>query len=534
MKDLPDPLDLLGLLVRGDRLVLLDLSDLLADRALRGLLDLLERREFLVRKVLLVRLVVMEFRVPWVCLALLDHPEYLERTETRVRLESTVRRAPREQKESMVPLVHPGRWVLSVSPVLLVLMESLDREASRGLLELKVTKEPEDSQEPQDPSDCRDCQDHPVRRERRETLDLWVLQALQDPAALLDQMVLMVLKVHLVVWVILDQSERRESLVRADHLELEESQERKVLVESAERKERPDNLELQDLLEAEDDLEMTDPKETLVLLVSLVILVPLVRLDPEVKMAQREREEKMVNKENLAPLDLPVRTDHPAPQERGVLLEQEDQRDVRERKELRETQVPSDPQVKPAPLAPRVHQENQEQKVSEDSQDQWVNKDLQDSPDRKDRRGPLDLLVWLVCVEIPVPRERRDIQVLLVSLDPPESRERRETEVCPGLRVRPDQREKLEWLEEPDPSALLVLLVCLVLKVSKELRVLLEELVQREKKVSKDLLDLLARQARSFSLCPSRGVQSPNAPSTPASCSPTPTCPHPTPRAPSS
>lgn len=36
-----------------------------------------------------------------------------------------------------------------------VLMESLDREASRGLLELKVTKDPEDSQEPQDPSDCR-------------------------------------------------------------------------------------------------------------------------------------------------------------------------------------------------------------------------------------------------------------------------------------------------------------------------------------------------------------------------------------------
>lgn len=36
-----------------------------------------------------------------------------------------------------------------------VLMESLDREASRGLLELKVTKDPEDSQELQDPLDCR-------------------------------------------------------------------------------------------------------------------------------------------------------------------------------------------------------------------------------------------------------------------------------------------------------------------------------------------------------------------------------------------
>ena len=34
-------------------------------------------------------------------------------------------------------------------------------------------------------------------------------------------------------------------------------------MESAERRERPDNLELLDLLEDEDDLEMTDPKETL-------------------------------------------------------------------------------------------------------------------------------------------------------------------------------------------------------------------------------------------------------------------------------
>lgn len=85
-------------------------------------------------------------------------------------------------------------------------------------------------------------------------------------------------------------------------------------MESVERRERPDNLELLDLLEDEDDLETTGPKETLydthnemsankhnhnhirmqindlrrllfsifrVLLASLVILVPLVRLDPE-------------------------------------------------------------------------------------------------------------------------------------------------------------------------------------------------------------------------------------------------------------
>lgn len=36
-----------GLLVRGDKPVLLDLLDLLVDQALRGLLDHLERKEFL-------------------------------------------------------------------------------------------------------------------------------------------------------------------------------------------------------------------------------------------------------------------------------------------------------------------------------------------------------------------------------------------------------------------------------------------------------------------------------------------------------
>lgn len=219
MKDLPDLLDLLDLLVRGVKLVLLDLLDLLADQALRGHLDQLERRECPVRKALLAQQVGMECRVQWVCPALLDHLEYPERMEIRVRLESPVRRAPRELKESMVLLVHPAQWVLSVSLVLLVLMESSDRGDSRDPLELKVMKEPEDSQELQDQSDCRDCQDQLVRRERREMLDLWVLQALPDPVALLDPTELMVLKVLLVVWVILDPLERRESLVRPDHLE---------------------------------------------------------------------------------------------------------------------------------------------------------------------------------------------------------------------------------------------------------------------------------------------------------------------------
>ncbi|TNN45783.1 Collagen alpha-1(V) chain [Liparis tanakae] len=256
------------------------------------------------RKVLSARPVGMEFKVPWVYLALPDHLEYPERTETRPgevgehgqkggkggkgeHVSEDL--SPDVMSGNEIPLcvcvspsqccahrlfacfsfvdrvlrVHPGPWGRSVSLDLLVLMESSDRGASRGHLELKVTKEPEDSQEPQDPLDCRGCQDHQVRRARQEMLDLWVLQVPQDPVAPLDPVVLTVLKVLPVVWVILDLLERR------------------VLVESAERRENPDNLELLDLLEDEEDLETTDPKETLVQLVSLVILVPLARSDPE-------------------------------------------------------------------------------------------------------------------------------------------------------------------------------------------------------------------------------------------------------------
>lgn len=168
MKDPLDLQDLLGLLVRGGQLVPLDLLDLLADQALRAHLDQLERRAFLVRKALLAQQVGTEFRVLWVCPDLPDLPVFPARTEIRVRLESTVRKVLREQKESMVLLVPPGRWVLSVSLVQLALMESWDRGGSRALLELKVMREPEDSQEHQDPSDSRGCQDHQVRRERPE------------------------------------------------------------------------------------------------------------------------------------------------------------------------------------------------------------------------------------------------------------------------------------------------------------------------------------------------------------------------------
>lgn len=95
---------------------------------------------------------------------------------------------------------------------------------------------------------------------------------------------------------------------------------------------------------------------------------------------------------------------------------------------------------------------------------------------------------------------------------------RRATEVCLGPTAPVDPKERPECLEEQDPSALLGLLVFLVLKESKELKVLLEELVQKEKRVYQDPLDFLAHRARLFSHYPSRGVPSPSGPSMLASC----------------
>lgn len=397
--------------MKGVRLVLLDLLDLLVDLVLKALLDLLERKVFLVRKAPLARPVEMESRVLWVCLARLDLLESLEKTEIRVRLESLVKRVQKEARENMVLLVHLVQWALLVSLVQLVLMVKLVSEVSRDISELKVMKGPGVSQVPQDPSVYRDCLVHQARRERLAMLDLWVLLAHQDPVALLVPMVLMVPKVLLVVWEILDLLERRESLEKLVHLELGESLERRVHEVSVERKEKQASQEQQDPPEAEADRETTGPKETLVLLVSLVILVPLESSDPEVKMGQRVREERMVNKENLALQAPQVRTDPPGPQERGDQLELEDLRVARERRDPRENQVLLDPQERLALSVLKVPPENQAQRVSEDSQDQWVSKDLQDQLDRKD---PLDLWALLVCldfVETLVLKVRRDTQV---------------------------------------------------------------------------------------------------------------------------
>lgn len=93
------------------------------------------------------------------------------------------------------------------------------------------------------------------------------------------------------------------------------------------------------------------------------------------------------------------------------------------------------------------------------------------------------------------------------------SRARRETAVCLVLTDLLVLKERTECLEAPAHLVQPVPLVCLALKVSRELRVLLEELVQRERRVFRDPPDLLAHQGRSSSPCPSREVQNPSVPS---------------------
>lgn len=101
----------------------------------------------------------------------------------------------------------------------------------------------------------------------------------------------------------------------------------------------------------------------------------------------------------------------------------------------------------------------------------------------------------------------------MVLLVPLESRVRRETVDCLGLMDLLGLRERLECPEAPAHSALLVPLDCLDNKVSRELKALLEELDQRERRVFKDPLDLLGHQVKSSNLCRSREVPNPNDPS---------------------
>lgn len=318
MRDQLDPPDPLAPQVREVRLGPPAPSDPQEDPAPRAPPEMLERRESPERKDRLGRQGVMESKAQWVYPVQLEPQGFQGRTETRVRLESTARRGRRVTRESMDLPGLQDQWVHWVSLVPLELMGSWEPGGSRGLSGPREMKAPEDSQGPLAPSVCRDFLDLLEKRERRETWDPWVLPDPQDPVDLLAPMALMVPKVLLVVLVTLETSEKRESLVRPDPLELEESQERRALVESVVTRERRDNLGLLDLLVEEDPLETTGLKETLVLLVSLAILVPLVKSAPEVKMEQREREERTVNKDKLVLLDLPVKMDPPAHLERGV------------------------------------------------------------------------------------------------------------------------------------------------------------------------------------------------------------------------
>lgn len=162
-------------------------------------LVLLERKEHLVRKGLRVQLVVMEYRVPWVCLGLLDLKVHLERMVTRERLESPVRKEVKPTRENRVLLVHLVSKALLVPQVQLEQMESPVPEVSRGCLDRREMKVPEDSLDPRVPLVCRDFLDPLVRKERQEMLAPWALLVHLVPEVLRVQVELMVLKVLQVV-----------------------------------------------------------------------------------------------------------------------------------------------------------------------------------------------------------------------------------------------------------------------------------------------------------------------------------------------
>lgn len=100
-------------------------------------------------------------------------------------------------------------------------------------------------------------------------------------------------------------------------------------------------------------------------------------------------------------------------------------------------------------------------------------------------------------------KEKRVIQVLLVLSDPQVNRERRVTEVFPVLLDHMAPKETLVLLVPLAHLVLLVPLDYLVLLVPKELKDHRVKLVQRERVVHLDLLDLLDHLATSSTHFPS-------------------------------
>lgn len=110
----------------------------------------------------------MVFKVPWVCPVQLVLKVPLERMVTREKSAGPDRREAKETRVNLVLQVPPVFRVYSELLVQLAATVSPDPEDSRGCLDRKVTKDPEDSQVFQDPSDSRVCPGLLVRRGRME------------------------------------------------------------------------------------------------------------------------------------------------------------------------------------------------------------------------------------------------------------------------------------------------------------------------------------------------------------------------------
>jgi len=354
-----------------------------------------ERKEHLARKGLKAQPVVTVSKVLSVCLALPDPRGPLERTVTRERLESPVRREARLTKENRVLPVRLVCKVLLVHRVLLEEMESPVPGVSRGCLGRRETRAPEVSPDHQVPSVCRVFLDPQARRERTVTLVLWVLPVHLAPEAPRVPAEPTAHKDLPVAWAVWDLWARRESKVRPatlDHLESPEPEDLKAREETREKLDRPVRL---DPPAPKDPPETTVPRATLDPLASLEILAPLARPASLVLTEDLERRARMVNPVNLG---LPVHQEKPDPQDhqaREDPREQLVQRADKERRAPRVSQVQRDRRAKPAQSDPRGLQGSPAQKVYAEYPDLLVNKDCLELQDRTAHLDPWVLPVSL-------------------------------------------------------------------------------------------------------------------------------------------
>jgi len=365
----------------------------LVGRALRGPQGLLERKEVRERKVPRAQLVEMVSRARSVCLVPPDLKDPQERTVTRERLESLVRREAKQTRESRVLQVQLVSRVLSVLRVQREATVSPDLGVSRGCLARRETKVREVSLDPPDPSACRVFLDLQARRERTVTLVRWV--PLVRPAPEVPR-VLVELTVHKgrpVEWEPWEEWVRRGRMARLETLDHLESPALEVLKESEGIRESQGRLDLLAPPEPRGPLERTGPRATLVQLVSLGTRDPPESLVLLVPMVEPERKERTVKLASLAPLVHRERPAHLDPLEREDLREPPEQRADKERRAPRVRLELRGLLVRPALSGPRGRPGSLVQRVSAESLALSVNKDYLVHLDKMAHLDPWVLLV---------------------------------------------------------------------------------------------------------------------------------------------